>query len=74
MTTSTSIIEKHYDVDAETTILIQVASKLRSSSTFQSLEEYETDAKERVIRHFLHPYGLTTAVLNRMIRKLIIAC
>lgn len=74
MTTSTSIIEKHYDVDAETAILIQVAVKLRSSSSFQSLEEYETESKENVIRHALHAYGLTEEILNRMIKKLIIAC
>lgn len=74
MTTSTSIIEKHYDVDAETTLLIQVASRLRSSSTFQSLEEHETDAKERVIRHVLHAYCLPEVILNRMIKRLIIAC
>lgn len=73
LTTPISIIEKHYDMDWETGILVRVSANLRASSTFQSLEDYEIEAKERVIRHFLSSYGLPTRILTRLVRKLIMA-
>lgn len=65
-----SIIEKHFDMDQETALLVRISADLRISPTFQSLEDSETDARLRVIEHYLKPYGLNTDTYNRIAHKL----
>jgi hypothetical protein len=72
-TTPIPVIEKHFGIDQETGILVRVSADLRASSAFQSLEDHEIDAKKRMIMHHLHNYGLPTSILNRIVRKLMMA-